>query len=129
VLYYALLIDNTQLYVANNMTLSEDEALRYDSKAQRISVRALLVWVGFEPFRTFQQQLLSVEQDNQNCSPFQELLEYIRAGRLSLLELKALHLSYQLHRYSTQVEFLAINPCGPQQRVQKIEKFLEDLEA
>jgi len=125
--YYVLLVDGKELYVTNNMMLSEDEALRHGSEGKMMMVRALLVWVGFEPFRTFQQQLLSFEQHNQNYSPFQELLQDMYAGRLTLLELKALHLSYQLRRYSTQVEFVTINP-GPQQRVQKIEEFLEGLD-
>ncbi len=124
--YYVLLVDGKKLYVTNNVMLSEGEALRYGSEGEMM-VRALLVWVGFEPFRTFQQQLLSSEQHNQNYSPFHELLQDMRAGRLTLLELKALHLSYQLRRYSTQVEFVAINP-GPQQKVQKIEEFLEGLD-
>jgi len=122
--YYVLLRDGKELYVTN-MTLSEDQARRYGSEGQMMMVRALLVWVGFEPFGAF-QQLLSVEQHNQN-SPFQRLLQDMQAGRLALLELKALHLSYQLRRYSTHhVGFVAINP-GPEQRVQKIEEFLEDL--
>ena len=122
--YYVLLRDGKELYVTN-MTLSEDQARRYGSEGQMMMVRALLVWVGFEPFGAF-QQLLSVEQHNQN-SPFQQLLQDMQAGRLALLELKALHLSYQLHRHSTHhVGFVAINP-GPEQRVQKIEEFLADL--
>jgi hypothetical protein len=124
--YYVLLVDGKELYVANHMVLSEDEVLRYGSEG-KMMIRALLVWVGFEPFRTFQQQLLSFEQHNQSYFPFQELLQDMHAGRLTLLELKALHLSYQLRRYSTQVKFVAINP-GPQQRVQKIEEFLEGLD-
>ena len=52
----------------------------------------------------------------------------MRAERVDVLELSEAQLHAQLNRYANRIAFVAINP-GPEQRVRKIDEFLEELTA
>ena len=124
--YYVLQRGPQELY-ATNMTLNEDEERRYGNEGQMSVVTAIFVWTSFEGINTF-RQFLSIEQGNPN-SPFRELTQDMRAGKVDALELSAVQLRDQLRtRHARRAGFVAIDP-GPEQRVRKIDEFLAELPA
>lgn len=52
----------------------------------------------------------------------------MRTERVDVLELSEAQLHDQLNRHANHIEFVAIEP-GPEQRVRKIDEFLEELSA
>lgn len=121
--YYVLRRGTQELY-AMNMTLSEEEARRYSREGETAMATAIFVWTNPEELENF-RQFLSTTQEDPN-SPFRELVEDMRAGRVEGLELSAVQLRDRL-RWHQRTGFVAIDP-GPEQRVLKIEDFLAELQ-
>ena len=122
--YYVLERGGDELY-AMNMTLSEEEAERDGLEGKTVPVKALFVWTEMAPIKRF-QDFLSVTQHEAN-TPFQGLIDAMRAGQVDAIELDAGHLRDRLSRYQA-TEYVAVDP-GPDQRVQKIEEFRATLPA
>ncbi len=120
--YYVLRRDTQELY-STNVALSEEEARRYDGEGETPMVTAILVWTKPDELENF-RQFLSTSQDDPN-SPFRELIEDMRAGRVESLELSAVQLRDRLRWYQ-RTGFVAVDP-GPEQRVLKIEDFVAEL--
>ena len=120
--YYVLKRGEGELY-AMNMTLSEEKARQYGREGETVMVTAVLVWTRMSELENF-RQFLSITHGDPN-SPFRALIEDMRAGRVDALELSGEHLRTHLRQYQRQ-EFVAVDP-GPEQRVVKIDEFLEDL--
>jgi hypothetical protein len=121
--YYVLQRDRNELY-AMGMLLSEPEARRYATEEQRAMVKAIYVWTSIEALESFQQFISATQHDAD--SPYCELVQDMRAGRVEVLEYDGAHMQDQLHRYGVRADYLAIDP-GPEQRVQKIDEFLAGL--
>jgi len=107
---------------AMNMTLSEEEARRYGSDGETIPVKAIVVWTRPEKLMGFQGFLSATQHDT--ASPFRGLIQDMRADRVDALELSAKQLRERLRHYKRQ-GFVLVDP-GPEQRVLKIDEFLED---
>jgi hypothetical protein len=120
--YYVLQRGAGELY-AMNMTLSEEEARQYGREGETVMVTAVFVWTSMSEMENF-RQFLSITHGDPN-SPFRELVEGMRAGDVDALELSAGQLRDRLRRYQRQ-GFVAVEP-GPEQRVVKIDEFLQDL--
>lgn len=120
-LYYVLQRSEGALY-AINTTLSEEEARQYGREGETVPVTAVCVWTDFEQMENF-RQFLSINQGDPN-SPFRALIEDMQAGRVNALELTGEHLRTHLRQYQRQ-GFVAVGP-GPNQRVVRIDEFLED---
>ena len=112
-----------ELY-AMGMLLSEDEARRYGTEAQRAMVKAIHVWTSIEALESFQQFISGTQHDA--ASPYCGLAQDMRADRVDVLECDAAQLQDQLHRCRLRSGFVAIDP-GPKQRVEQIEEFLAGL--
>ena len=125
--YYVLTRGIGELY-AMNMTLSEEEARQYGREGETAMVTAVVtavfVWTRREEIENF-RQLLSITQGDPN-SPFRELIEDMRAGRVDVLELSAGELRGQLKQHR-RAGFVAVDP-GPEQKVVKIDDFLTELQ-
>ena len=121
--YYVLTRGIGELY-AMNMTLSEEEARQYGREGETAMVTAVFVWTRREEIENF-RQLLSITQGDPN-SPFRELIEDMRAGRVDVLELSAGELRGQLKQHR-RAGFVAVDP-GPEQKVVKIDDFLTELQ-
>ena len=123
--YYVLRRGAQELY-AMNLILSEEEARHYGSEGHMAVVKAIYIWTRREGLESFQQFLSATQHDAD--SPYGGLIRDMRAERVDVLELSEAQLHDQLNRYATHLEFVAINP-GPEQRVRKIDEFLEELTA
>ena len=121
--YYVLRRGTQELY-AMNMTLSEEEARQYDREGETAMVTAIFVWTRREEIENF-RQFISITQGDPN-SPFRELIEDMRAGRVEGLELSAVQLRDRL-RWHQRTGFVAIDP-GPERRILKVEDFLAELQ-
>jgi alkanesulfonate monooxygenase SsuD/methylene tetrahydromethanopterin reductase-like flavin-dependent oxidoreductase (luciferase family) len=113
-----------ELY-AMGMLLSEDEARRYATEAQRAMVQAIYVCTSIEALESFQQFISATQHDV--ASPYCGLVQDMRADRIDVLEFDADQLQDQLHRCRLRTGFVAVDSGGPEQRVQKIEEFLAGL--
>jgi hypothetical protein len=120
--YYVLARAEGGLY-AMNLALSEEEARRYAREGEMEMVTAVFVWTGGEDLENF-RQLLSITQGDPN-SPFRELIQDMTRGAVDVLDLSAEQLRDRLVPYR-RVGFVAIDP-GPEQRLLKIDEFLEGL--
>jgi hypothetical protein len=120
--YYVSQRGEGELY-AMNMTLSEEEARRYGQEGETVVVTAVYVWTSMSEIENF-RQFLSISRGDPN-SPFRELLAGMRAHNVDVFELSAGQLRDRLRQYQRQ-GFVAVDP-GPDQRVVKIDEFLEDL--
>jgi hypothetical protein len=120
--YYVLQRGEGELY-AMNMTLSEEEARRYAQEGETVVVTAVYVWTSMSEIENF-RQFLSITRGDPN-SPFRELLAAMRAHNVDVFELSAEQLKDRLRHYQ-RAGFVAVDP-GPDQRVVKIDEFLEDL--
>ena len=123
--YYVLRRGAQELY-AMNLILSEEEARQYGSEGHMAVVKAIYVWTRIENLESFQQFLSATQHDAD--SPYGGLIRDMRTERVDVLELSEAQLHDQLNRYANHIEFVAIDP-GPEQRVQKIDEFLEELTA
>jgi hypothetical protein len=123
--YYVLQRDRNELY-AMGILLSEDEGRRYGTEGQRAMVKAIYVWTSIEALESFQQFISATQHDAD--SPYGGLTRDMRAERVDVLELSEAQLHDQLNRHAKHIEFVAIDP-GPEQRVRKIDEFLEELTA
>ena len=122
--YCTLQRDKKKELYAMGMLLSEDEARRYATEAQRAMVKAIHVWTSIEALESFQQFISATQHDA--ASPYCGLVQDMRADRVEVLEFDAAQLQDQLHRCRLRSGFVAIDP-GPKQRVEKIEEFLAGL--
>jgi len=113
-----------ELY-AMGLLLSEDEARRYGTEEQRALVKAIYVWTSIEALESFQQFISATQHDA--ASPYCGLVQDMRADRVDVLEFDAAQLQDQLHRCRLRTGFVAIDPGGSEQRVQKIDEFLAGL--
>ncbi len=120
--YFVLRRGGEKLY-AMNITLSEEEARRYGSEGETVPVTAVIVWTELEKILLF-RDFLSITQDEAS-SPFGELVRDMRSRRVDVLALSAGQLRERLRHYKRQ-GFVALEP-GPEQKVLKIDEFLEDL--
>ena len=123
--YYVLWRGGQELY-AMNLILSEDEARQYGSEGHMAVVKAIYVWTRIEDLESFQQFLAATQHDVD--SPYGGLIRDMRTERVDVLELSEAQLHDQLNRHANRIEFMAIDP-GPEQRVRKIDEFLEELTA
>ena len=123
--YYVLRRRAQELY-AMNLILSEDEARQYGSEGHMAVVKAIYIWTRSEGLESFQQFLSATQHDAD--SPYGGLIRDMRAERVDILELSEAQLRDQLNRHANHIEFVAIDP-GPEQRVRKIDEFLEELSA
>ena len=123
--YYVLRRGAQELY-AMNLILSEDEARQYGSEGHMAMVKAIYVWTRRKDLESFQQFLSATQHDAD--SPYGGLIRDMRAERVDVLELSEAQLHDQLNRHANRIAFVAINP-GPEQRVRKIDEFLEELTA
>jgi hypothetical protein len=123
--YYVLQRDRNELY-AMGILLSEDEGRRYGTEGQRAMVKAIYVWTSIEALESFQQFISATQHDAD--SPYGGLIRNMRAERVDVLELSEAQLHDQLNRHANRIAFVAIDP-GPEQRVRKINEFLEELTA
>ncbi len=121
--YYVLRRGSQELY-AMNMTLSEEEARRYSREGETAVVTAIFVWTSPEEFENLRQSLSTTQEDPN--SPFRDLIEDMRAGRVEGLGLSTVQLRERL-RWHQGTGFVAIDP-GPEQRVVKIEDFMAELQ-
>ena len=122
--YYVLQRGEGELY-ALNMTLSPEEARHYGREGEAVMVTAVFIWTSRAAVENF-RQFLSITQGEPH-SPFRELIEDMRAGRVEALELSSRHLRDQLRQYR-HAGYVVLEP-GPNQRVVKIDEFLADLPA
>ena len=127
--YYVLRRGAQELY-AMNLILSENEARQYGSEGHMAVVKAIYVWTRIEDLESFQQFLFATQHDadSPSDSPYGGLIRDMRAERVDVLELSEPQLHDQLNRHANRIAFVAINP-GPEQRVRKIDEFLEELTA
>ena len=123
--YYVLRRGAQELY-AMNLILSEEEARQYGSEGHMAVVKAIYVWTRIENLESFQQFLSATQHDAD--SPYGGLIRDMRTERVDVLELSEAQLHDQLNRHAKHIEFVAIDP-GPEQRVRKIDEFLEELTA
>ena len=123
--YYVLRRGAQELY-AMNLILSEEEARQYGSEGHMAVVKAIYVWTRIEDLESFQQFLSATQHDAD--SPYGGLIRDMRTERVDVLELSEAQLHDQLNRHAKHIEFVTIDP-GPEQRVRKIDKFLEELTA
>ncbi len=120
--YFVLQRGEGDLY-ALNMTLSQEEARHYGREGEAVMVAAVLIWTSRADIENF-RQFLSITQGDPNSS-FRELIEGMRAGEVDALELSSRHLRDRLRQYR-HAGYVAVEP-GPNQRVVKIDEFLEGL--
>jgi hypothetical protein len=120
--YYVLARAEGELY-AMNMTLTDEEARRYEREVEMATATVIFVWNKSEELENF-RQLMSITQGDPN-SPFRELIRDMWRGRVDVLALGAEQLRDRLVLQG-RAGFVAIDP-GPEQRVLKIDEFLEDL--
>jgi hypothetical protein len=120
--YYVLQRGEGELY-ALNMTLSQEEARHYGREGEAVMVTAVFIWTSRAAMENF-RQFLSITQGEPH-SPFRELIEDMRAGRVEALELTTRHLRDRLRQYR-RAGYVAFEP-GPTQRVLKMDEFLEGL--
>jgi hypothetical protein len=110
-------------FYAMNMTLSEEEARRYSHEGETVPVKAVFVWTKLEKIMTFRDFLSATQHDSN--SPFRGLMGDMRAGTVDAVELSAEQLKGRLEHYR-YLGFVTVDP-GPEQRVLKIDEFLETL--
>jgi hypothetical protein len=120
--YYVLAHAEGELY-AMNMTLTDEEARRYERKGEMPTATVIFVWNKSEELENF-RQLMSITQGDPN-SPFRELIQDMWRGAVDVLALNAEQLRDRLV-LRRRAGFVAIAP-GPEQRILKIEEFLQEL--
>ena len=120
--YYVLARAEGELY-AMNMTLTEEEARRYEHEGVMATATTIFVWNKSEELENF-RQLMSITQGDPN-SPFRELIRDMWRGTVDVLALSAEQLRDRLV-LRRGAGFVAIDP-GPDQRVLKIDEFLQEL--